>query len=67
MEKLKAPIPWSLSFLRRYERYDGNVGVANKELGGDVSCVGYKLDYLDPISGGGSLGIPDLCGQALCW
>ncbi len=40
------------------DRYDGNVGVANKDLGGDVSCVGYKLDYLDPISGGGASKFP---------
>ncbi len=36
------------------DRYNGEIGVANKDLGGDVSCVAYKLDYRDPLKGGSS-------------
>lgn len=39
------------------DRYDGEIGTA-KDLGGDVSAVGYRMVYRDPISdidgGGGS-------------
>jgi prepilin-type N-terminal cleavage/methylation domain-containing protein len=31
------------------DRYDGEVGDPNKDLGGDISTVGYKLVYKDPI------------------
>ncbi len=34
------------------DRYDGQIGVDGKDLGGDVSCVAYQLDYKDPISTG---------------
>lgn len=34
------------------DRYDGEIG-SSKDLGGDVSCVGYILDYKDPIDSGG--------------
>ncbi len=36
------------------DRYDGQIGVANKDMGGDVSCVAYKLDFRDPITTGGA-------------
>ncbi len=36
------------------ERYDGEIGVSGKDNGGDVSCIGYKLYYADPVSKGGS-------------
>lgn len=32
------------------DRYNGDVGVAGKDLGGDVSCVAYKLDWRNPIN-----------------
>lgn len=31
------------------DRYNGQIGVANVDLGGDVSTVGYQLIYKDPI------------------
>ncbi len=31
------------------DRYDGKVGDANADRGGDVSCVAYKLYYKNPI------------------
>lgn len=31
------------------DRYNGQIGVANVDLGGDVSTVGYQLVYKDPI------------------
>jgi hypothetical protein len=41
-------------FTAATDRYDGNIGVANKDLGGDVSCVAYELDYRDPVGSPGS-------------
>lgn len=38
-------------FTAATDRYDGEIGTA-KDLGGDVSCVGYQLDWRDPIQGG---------------
>lgn len=35
-------------FTAATDRYDGNIGKP-QDLGGDVSCVGYQLDYRDPI------------------
>ncbi len=35
------------------DRYDGEIGKP-ADLGGDVSCVAYKLDYRDPIDSGSS-------------
>ncbi len=35
------------------DRYDGDIGVEGKDLGGDVSCVAYKLRYDDPIDKNG--------------
>lgn len=33
------------------DRYDGNIGPnSSTDKGGDVSCVGYKLSYRDPVS-----------------
>ncbi len=31
------------------DRYDGKIGVAGVDLGGDVSTIGYQLVYKDPI------------------
>ena len=31
------------------DRYEGEIGVNNKDKGGDVSCVGYRLHYRNPI------------------
>ena len=31
------------------DRYDGNVGVAGSDEGGDISTVGYSLEFRDPI------------------
>ena len=39
-------------FTAATDRYDGEIGTAT-DLGGDVSCVGYKLDWRDPIATGG--------------
>jgi len=36
------------------ERYDGEIGVSGKDLGGDVSCIGYRLLYDDPVTKGGN-------------
>ena len=36
-------------FTSATDRYDGKIGSAD-DKGGDVSCVGYQLDYRDPIS-----------------
>jgi hypothetical protein len=33
------------------DRYDGKIGDLNLDKGGDVSTVGYKLTYTDPIAG----------------
>jgi prepilin-type N-terminal cleavage/methylation domain-containing protein len=33
------------------DRYDGQIGVDGVDMGGDVSTVGYKLSYKDPIAG----------------
>jgi prepilin-type N-terminal cleavage/methylation domain-containing protein len=33
------------------DRYDGKIGVAGVDMGGDVSTVGYQLTYKDPIAG----------------
>lgn len=33
------------------DRYNGQIGVAGVDNGGDVSCVGYRLDWKDPIDG----------------
>ena len=35
-------------FTAATDRYDGNIGKP-ADLGGDVSCVAYQLDYRDPI------------------
>lgn len=37
-------------FTAATDRYDGNVGTTD-DLGGDVSAVGYRLIYKDPIAG----------------
>jgi prepilin-type N-terminal cleavage/methylation domain-containing protein len=35
------------------DRYDGKIGTSS-DLGGDVSCVDYKLEYKEPFGPGGS-------------
>jgi prepilin-type N-terminal cleavage/methylation domain-containing protein len=39
-------------FTAATDRYDGEIGTA-KDEGGDVSCVGYQLDWSDPLATGG--------------
>lgn len=42
-------------FTAATDRYNGNIGLTTAsppDLGGDVSCVAYLLDYRDPISSG---------------
>lgn len=36
------------------DRYNGQVGVSGTDMGGDVSCVAYKLEFRDPITAGGT-------------
>ncbi|MEJ6582341.1 MAG: type II secretion system protein [Akkermansiaceae bacterium] len=38
-------------FTAASDRYDGNAGDLTKDEGGDISAVGYELDYLDPVFG----------------
>ena len=38
-------------FTAATDRYDGDIG-STSDKGGDVSCVGYVLEYKDPIGGG---------------
>jgi prepilin-type N-terminal cleavage/methylation domain-containing protein len=40
-------------FTTATDRYNGEIGTTN-DIGGEVSCVAYKLDYKDPISPTGS-------------
>ncbi len=39
-------------FTAATDRYDGQIGVQGTDMGGDVSCVAYGLEYKDPIDGG---------------
>lgn len=39
-------------FTAATDRYNGEIGKQGVDLGGDVSCVGYELDWKDPIQGG---------------
>jgi prepilin-type N-terminal cleavage/methylation domain-containing protein len=32
------------------DRYNGEIGVQGEDAGGDVSCVGYQLQYRNPLS-----------------
>ena len=41
-------------FTAATDRYNGEIGVANRDLGGDVSCVAYELKYKDPLTVGGN-------------
>lgn len=41
-------------FTAATDRYNGQIGVPNQDLGGDVSCVGYELQYKDPFTVGGT-------------
>ena len=46
------PSPNAASFIfltGASDRYDGNVGDSLEDKGGDISAVGYKLEFLDPI------------------
>jgi len=37
------------------DRYDGEIGINNKkDMGGDVSCVSYRLIYEDPLANNGT-------------
>lgn len=38
-------------FTAASDRYDGNAGDNTQDLGGDISAVGYELDYVDPVFG----------------
>lgn len=38
-------------FTAASDRYDGNAGDLTRDLGGDISAVGYELEYLDPVFG----------------
>jgi prepilin-type N-terminal cleavage/methylation domain-containing protein len=40
-------------FTAATDRYEGEIG-STKDLGGDVSCVGYQLNWSDPLTSGGS-------------
>jgi prepilin-type N-terminal cleavage/methylation domain-containing protein len=42
-------------FTAATDRYDGGINTPN-DKGGDVSCVGYKLVYQDPLNATGSYG-----------
>ncbi len=37
-------------FTAATDRYNGQVGITGQDLGGDISCVGYRLAWKDPIS-----------------
>jgi prepilin-type N-terminal cleavage/methylation domain-containing protein len=39
-------------FTAATDRYNGEIGKTGVDLGGDVSCVGYELNWKDPIQGG---------------
>jgi prepilin-type N-terminal cleavage/methylation domain-containing protein len=39
-------------FTAATDRYNGEIGKTGVDLGGDVSCVGYELNWKDPVSGG---------------
>lgn len=39
-------------FTSATDRYNGQINIANKDLGGDVSCVAYELQYKDPLTQG---------------
>lgn len=39
-------------FTAAADRYNGMIGDSSVDKGGDVSCVGYRLSYKDPINGG---------------
>ncbi|MDX1679622.1 MAG: prepilin-type N-terminal cleavage/methylation domain-containing protein [Akkermansiaceae bacterium] len=39
-------------FTAATDRYEGQIGINNVDMGGDISCVGYQLDWKDPVSVG---------------
>lgn len=52
-KSLKSANAAELDFLTAAtDRYDGNIGIPTKDLGGDVSSVGYRLAYKDPLESG---------------
>jgi prepilin-type N-terminal cleavage/methylation domain-containing protein len=49
-EKMKSTNATKLVFFTAAtDRYDGKIGDPAADLGGDVSCVAYQLEYKDPI------------------
>jgi prepilin-type N-terminal cleavage/methylation domain-containing protein len=56
-EKLKSTNAAELIFFSgATDRYDGEVGtLSDKDKGGDVSCVAYRLNYQDPIRKNGTV------------
>lgn len=46
-------------FTAATDRYEGQVGVTGMDDGGDVSCVGYLLQWKDPINSGGTEQYPN--------
>lgn len=54
-DKLKSTNASELIFFTAVtDRYNGQIGDPAADKGGDVSCVGYKLEYKDPIGGTGT-------------
>lgn len=39
-------------FTAATDRYNGEIGTQGVDNGGDVSCVGYQLDWTDPLNSG---------------
>lgn len=39
-------------FTAATDRYDGQVGIDGQDMGGDISCVAYQLDWKDPVAAG---------------
>jgi prepilin-type N-terminal cleavage/methylation domain-containing protein len=37
------------------DRYNGDIGISGKDMGGDVSTIAYRLLYKDPIDNSGSI------------
>lgn len=46
-------------FTAATDRYEGQIGVTGTDEGGDVSCVGYLLQWKDPINSGGTEQFPN--------
>ena len=39
-------------FTAATDRYDGQVGIPGEDMGGDISCVAYQLEWKDPVAAG---------------